>query len=221
MIVLWMSVCVNLCVCWISLTFTLSFKILSWYPPAPQHGNTPVHEPIASSPPRCSWPWSLEPVSHRRFLSSARHPMPRSAGWTAWDAIHDHRATCLYGLSSAWPVSSPSWHWSQKRPVRRLALLLETRTGGTVLLLPALILKPFSCLSLPHQTATCLNLIVLLFKTHYILHRILITPLQKITSCLYLESSPTFVYKSWWSMSWTYLNLYLQTQTKTTVNWRW
>ena len=65
--------------------------------------------------------------------------------------------------------------------MRRLALLLETRTGGTVLLLPALILKPFSCLSLPHQTATCLNLIVLLFKTHYILHRILITPLQKIT----------------------------------------
>ena len=54
MIVLWMNVCVNLCVCWISLTFTLSFKILSWYPPAPQHGNTPVHEPIASSPPRCS-----------------------------------------------------------------------------------------------------------------------------------------------------------------------
>ena len=117
MIVLWMNICVNLCVCMISPKFTLLSKILSWSTPAPQHGNAPVHESIAPSPLGCSSPWSPEPACRRRFKSSVRLSMPRSAGGTALDTIYDHRAACPDGLSSAWPVPSSPWHRSQKQSV--------------------------------------------------------------------------------------------------------
>ena len=146
-----------------------------------QSGNYTIREFFFPARPLDSPLWATGLVCSRCCLSSARLLMLRSAGWPAWGFAHVHWVNPSRGLPSARFASPPPWHWSRKRPVLHIVPLLENERCGAWLLLPSFVLNPYPCLSLPHQTIACLNLISLVLIPIPFLHRIYNIALLKIT----------------------------------------